>query len=96
MNTIRAHTLLILQKNDVPLHPDLPQLDNIKLKTKEQVCERIVALYALTGLANEADGELLKEWLIDENGWGYLLKDEQLLIEKPNLTTEEINELSWK
>ena len=98
MNTknVRAKTISRLKENNVPMHPHLPLIDIRGLRSTEEVCEKIIALYSLAGLANGATGIQLKEWLINENAWGYLSKTEQELINNNNLKPEELNEVSWK
>ena len=87
----------MLIKHDIPIHPNLPLIDLGKPRTSKEVCERIIALYALAGLANGAAGYLLKDWLIDEGGLGFLSTHEQQLLNNyDGLNPEEINELSWK
>ena len=96
MEDVRIKTLSVLQKNDVPFNPNLPLLDEVSFRSADDVCKRIVSLYALAGLANGAKGDLLKEWLIDEGGWEFLSKDEQRKLERGELSQAELNELSWK
>jgi len=96
MESIRNNTLKVLSENNIPMHPNLPLLERGNLKTPSEICQRIVALYSLAGLSNGAEGDLLKEWLVAENGWSFLSDIEQEKLNNGNLTREELNELSWK
>jgi len=59
------------------------------------VAKRIVILYALTGLAHEADCELLRKWLLNNRLYEALLPAERLSFEKTLSRQDEID-LSWK
>jgi hypothetical protein len=96
MRSIRDNTSKVLSKNNIPIHPYLPLLERASLKSPLEICQRVVALYSLAGLASGAAGDLLKEWLVVENGWGFLSDIEQEKLNSVNLTQEELNELSWK
>ncbi|MDJ0759925.1 MAG: DUF4272 domain-containing protein [Woeseiaceae bacterium] len=94
--TIRDNTLRVLSEHNVPKHPHLPLLESCNLRTQSQICQRIVALYSLAGLANGADRRLLKDWLVAEGGWSFLSDIEQKNLTDENLSRYELNELSWK
>lgn len=96
MRKIRERTKTLLFSGGVPLHPNLPTIENVSSRASEDVAKKIVSLYALAGIANGADGALLREWLIEENGWSYLSTEEKVTVEKVSLTQAELNELSWK
>lgn len=95
MKMVRDNSSQILTERNIPLHPHLPVLDVDDLRSPEDVCKRIIALYSLAGLANGAAGDLLKSWLVDEGGWNYLTPEEQAKLENIDLSQEELNELSW-
>lgn len=96
LQNIRVRSEAILKEHKVPLHPNLPILDEISLRSPREVCERIVSLYTLAGLANGAVGELMEEWLIDENALRYLSKGEKEMLKRAQFSEAELNELSWK
>ena len=96
MKSIRDNTLKVLNENNIPMHPHLPLVERRNLKTPSEVGQRIVALYSLAGLSNGAEGDLIKEWLVAEDGLSYLSDIEQEKLNSGNLTSEELNKLSWK
>ena len=96
MESIRENTINVLSENNILAHPHLPLLERSNLKPPSEICERIVALYSLAGLSNGAEGALLKEWLVAEDGLRYLSVIEREKLDNENLTREELNELSWK
>lgn len=96
MSAVRAKTAQLLKEHNVPMHPYLPVLEHETCKSPVALAEKIVVLYTLAGLANDAAGELLKEWLVEEGGWAFLTEAEQKIIEDDDLTEEEINEFAWK
>lgn len=93
---IRANTARLLRERDIPLHPHLPLLDVKAFRSPEDICKKIVTLYSLAGLANGAEGDLLKEWLIEDGFWKFLTESEKKNFEVDDLNTSLINELSWK
>ncbi|RLA51911.1 MAG: hypothetical protein DRR42_09070 [Gammaproteobacteria bacterium] len=96
MQKVRNRTESLLFSEGVPLHPNLPVIENVSLRAGEDVAKKIVALYAMAGLANGADGESLREWLMEENGWNYLSTEDKLKLESVSLSQTDLNELSWK
>lgn len=93
---VRTSTMRLLSKRKVPINPNLPLLDVDIVRTPTDVARKIISLYALTGLANDASPALLKEWLQDEGAWGFLTEIEQSYFSQKELHEEVINELSWK
>lgn len=96
MELARKKSLSLLSERSIPAHPYLPLLEMTSLKSPFEVGQKIVTLYSLAGLANGADGRLVKEWLIAENCWGFLSDAEKSMFSSVNLSREELNELSWK
>lgn len=96
MENVRDKTIQVLIKNNIPLHPHLPLLEKPKFRSSIEISHRVIALYSLAGIANGAAGGLIKEWLVDDGGWGFLSEIEQEKVSRENLVRNEINELSWK
>ena len=93
---IRDWSRTILNKAGIPLNPNLPILDSLQLRSKEEIAERLVIQYALAGIADDVSPEFLKDWL-SENGLYPALSDyDRHFLETKTLSSEEINELSWK
>jgi hypothetical protein len=95
---LRAKTVAVLALEKIPTNPLLPLLDGRSrygLKKPSAVARRLVILYALTGLANEADAKLLRQWLVENGLYDELLPSERPCFEKPLSRQEEID-LSWK
>jgi len=95
-NHTRQKSEVYLASRGIPLHPNLPLLENLSLRPPHEVAERIVSLYSLLGLANGAKPKLVKNWLLDEGGWDFLSRHEQEVFEREKLQIGELNELSWK
>lgn len=93
---VRQRTHALLQQRGIPSHPYLPLLDAEAIRPAGEVADKIVALYCLAGLANEADGGLLLEWLAEEDSLAVLDAGELKLLEEPELPEDLLNELSWK
>lgn len=98
MNTkeIRKKTLLLMQKSNFPIHPYLPLLDIKALRAKDEICQRIIALYSLAGIANGEGADMLRDWLVEEGGWKFLSELEKAVILSQQLSSDDLNELSWK
>jgi hypothetical protein len=64
-------------------------------KQPVEVAKRIVSLFALTGLANEAEPDLLLAWLATTGSDSDLSASERRLFSMP-LTTQEAIDLSWR
>jgi hypothetical protein len=95
---LRGKVLAVLVSEGIPTNPRLPLLDRRSkhgLRKPSAVAERLVILYALTGLANEADAELLRQWLLENGLYEELLPSERPFFEKPLSRQDEID-LSWR
>lgn len=64
-------------------------------KSAEDVAKRLVVLYALTGLAHDADSRKLLSWLDSESLTHDILKGERQYFSKAELTQQDIVRLSW-
>ncbi len=79
LDKVRSYSIEVLRQNNVPIHPHLPLIDYKSIKPARKICERIIALYSLAGIANGASQDLFKNWLIENEGWKYLSRSEQLI-----------------
>lgn len=96
INEIRKKTLDTLKKHSVPCHPNLPLLDeNIKIKSKEDICNRILIDYAIFALANDGGIKFYSNWLKENNLWE-LLSDEEKNLFKKKLDKALKNEAFWR
>jgi len=93
---IRTQSLAILERLGIPSNPNLPILDSLQLRAKEEIGERIVIQYALAALADDVSSEFLKDWLSENGLFTVLSDDDRHFLEAEILSSEEINELSWK
>jgi len=91
----REEVLAYLKLKDIPTNKALPTLDKWVFKSSVEVAERIVTLYALTGLAHQADQTSLKEWLNDGGLYSDVPDSEKIYFEKV-LSSKDIVGLSWK
>jgi hypothetical protein len=92
---IREFNLHRLQDAGIPAHPHLPLLDEEPRRSAEDLARRMVPLYCLAGLANGASGSAMLEWITDGN-LGLLFEPTELaLLARPELSKEEMNEVSW-
>lgn len=96
MNAIRAKTHAVLKAWNVPAHPYLPVLGPISIHSASEIATKAIVLYAMAGLANNADPQLLRKWLIENQMWTHFTEDQQAFLHGHTLTEEETNELSWK
>ncbi len=99
MNTfeeIRNQSIITLDQKGIPINRNLPILDNLLLRSKEDIASRLVIQYAFAGLADEASPEFIKEWLEENNLFNELNDNERNFLISKSLTDEQINELSWK
>ena len=99
MNTfeeIRTQSLKILEQEGVPENKNLPILDSLQLRSKEDIAARLVIQYALAGLADEVSPEFIKDWLEENNLFNQLDDYERHFLDAKSLNEEQINELSWK
>ena len=92
---VRAEVLTHLKLKDIPTNEALPTIDKWVFKSSVEVAERIVSLYALTGLAHEADPISLKEWLSEGQLYSEIPDSEKAYFEK-TLSSKDIVDLSWK
>jgi hypothetical protein len=94
---IRRAALAALTSNSVPVNTRMPLMDiptRFGLKAPPTVAKRIICLYALTGLANGAEPDLLLSWLVEEGVDSDLLESERRFFEVSLSQQEEVN-LSW-
>lgn len=96
LQQIRLKSESVLTSRAVPIHPHLPLLDIPQFRGAEDIGERVVALYAMAGLANGADRAMLQDWLRSECAWKFLSAAEQEILEADRLDRRLMNELSWK
>lgn len=93
---IREHVLEILQTERVRTNSQLPLLDEpFHVRPATDVAQRIIILYALTGLANGADPGLLASWLKEHGIYDRLDADEKHKFELP-LSDSALAEVSWR
>lgn len=95
-NKIRKNSQRILKEHKIPYNQNIPYLDLSEFQDNDMIARRLIILYALNGLANNADPELLKNWLIQENLWKDVNENEKTHFDGHNFSTEEENELSWR
>ncbi|WP_127024968.1 DUF4272 domain-containing protein [Rheinheimera mangrovi] len=95
-NLIRLKTKEKLIKHGIPLHPHLPLISGCLEKNSEDIARRIVGLYVMLGLARDADPDLLWNWLEENEFLSFLSKDEMNILQKEQLSQEDINVCSWK
>lgn len=93
---IRNQSIATLGQNKIPINRNLPVLDNLQLRSKEDIASRLVIQYALAGLADEVSPEFIKEWLEENNLFNKLDDYERNFLVVKSLNDEQINELSWK
>ncbi len=94
--TTRGAVLEFLQKQGFPINLPLPLLEGADFRSSREIAERIVILYALIGLAHDADAEALKEWLIENNLYSQLLPPERDFFSQNNLSEQDAMDLSWE
>jgi len=94
--SFREETLRILRKHRIPAHPYLPLLDDSDFKKPEVVARRLIALYALAGLAHNVDPKELKAWLIAESLWDCVAPSERGFFDGRVFSEQEDVDLSWK
>ncbi|HUO83501.1 MAG TPA: DUF4272 domain-containing protein [Thermoanaerobaculia bacterium] len=93
---VRARVLKRLDKAGVPTNRLLPLIDEpSSLRPGGDVAVRIIALYALTGLANGADASALRGWLRDTDVYHALLLEERSHFERP-LSERDLTKASWR
>jgi len=92
---IREDVLAHLKLKDIPTNKALPTIDKWVFKSSVEVAQRIVILYALTGLAHQADATALNDWLSDGGLYSEIPDSEKAYFEK-TLSSKEIVSLSWK
>ncbi len=95
-NAIRSKSIDMLAVQGVPVHPHLPLLDCSKLRNTEEIAKRMVALYCMAGLANEADPESVLDWLKSDGLLDCLEAPEVEMLQRKSLDDEQLNECSWK
>ncbi|MHB8801030.1 MAG: DUF4272 domain-containing protein [Thermoanaerobaculia bacterium] len=96
MQETRERSRARLMNEGVPISHRLPLLERIGTpRGPKQVADRIVVLYALIGLAHDADPGKLLRWLRDIRCEGALEPQERGLLEKERITNEEEKRLSW-
>lgn len=88
-------TLKRLEVINVPIHPQIPILDASRLRPDVEVAQRLVSAYCLAGLANNADGPRMREWLKSEDAWDFVPESEKHYFSGSQLKASKINELSW-
>jgi len=96
MNEIRKKSLDILKDRGVPYHPHLPLLDeNLELRSKEDVCNRVLIDYAIFALANGGGSKFYSSWL-QENAVLELLTEDEKKLFKGKLDKTSKNEAFWR
>ena len=94
--TLRQTTEARLSELGVRTEVPLPPIEEVDpAKTPHQVGERMVELYSLAGLANDADPQLLVEWL-GEIGFNEFLTSREAEFFRHSLSRQEHIDLSWR
>jgi hypothetical protein len=93
---IRIRVLRTLGDLRLPTNPQLPLIDvPPTLRPAGEVAVRILILYALTGLANGADGAALRKWLEEGDLYNELMPEERVKFEGA-LDESDLAEVSWR
>lgn len=98
IESIRENTVRILSNNSIPYSPNMPLISDVirsEWKTAKEISERLIILYAITGLAHEADPAKLLTWLENEGLKDGLEGNEESYFLKDRLDKKDIVKLSW-
>jgi hypothetical protein len=93
---IRLTTTERLKEYGVPLHPNLPLVDGRFKRELTDIGKRIVGLYAMLGLAREADPDLLWNWMEENDFLDFLTEKEMNILQQEKFKESDINICSWK
>jgi hypothetical protein len=93
---IRRGSIARLERQDIPIHPNLPFVDGKLSRSPLEVAKRIIGLYVMLGIARDADPDLLWNWMEDNDFLSFLSEDEMNILKKEAFLDEDINICSWK
>jgi hypothetical protein len=93
---IRKQTCKTMTKYGIPYNENLPLVDLTEFQSSSNAARRLIVLYALAGLAHDADPLKLKNWLVEEGLWKVVLNNERSYFDGHAYNKQEEIDLSWK
>ena len=96
-NAIKTDNEQLILEQGYRINEWLPVLDDLKIRSLEEIKGRISIMNAVNNIAFEAPTYEIKNWIIKHKLTKYLAESEQVTIDKPNdhLNNFELNSIMW-